>query len=59
MVGGVGRAIAEQHSLSSISLHGVVDVAFYAVVSASVGYCVKVAWDYLFQHFRDRNSDGE
>ena len=45
MVGGVGRAIAEQHSLSSISLHGVIDVAFYAVVSASVGYCVKVAWD--------------
>ena len=59
MVGGVGRAIAEQHSLSSISLHGVVDVAFYAVVSASVGYCVKVAWDYLFQSFRNRNSDGQ
>jgi hypothetical protein len=41
MVEGVGRAIAEQHFLSSISLHGVVDVAFYALVSASVGYCVK------------------
>jgi hypothetical protein len=59
MVGGVGRAIAEQHSLSSISLHGVVDVAFYAVVSASVGYCVKVAWDYLFHRFRNRNSDSQ
>ena len=59
MVGGVGRAIAEQHSLSSISLHGVIDVAFYAVVSASVGYCVKVAWDTLFKRFRNRNSDGQ
>lgn len=45
MVGGIGRAIAEQHSLSSISLHGVVDVALYAVVFTSVGYCIKVAWD--------------
>ena len=36
MVGGVGRAIAEQHSLSSISLHGVIDVAFYAVVSCAL-----------------------
>jgi len=56
MVGGVSRAMTEQLTLSSISLHGVVDVAFYAVVSASVGYCVKVAWDYLFQHYRKRNS---
>ncbi|MEY2964182.1 MAG: hypothetical protein RL754_1443, partial [Bacteroidota bacterium] len=43
MVGGVGRAIAEQHSLSSISLNGVIDVAFYAVVSASVGYWLEPA----------------
>jgi hypothetical protein len=59
MVGGVGRAIAEQHSLSSISLHGVIDVAFYAVVSASVGYCVKVAWDTLFKRYRNRNTKGQ
>jgi hypothetical protein len=59
MVGGVGRAIAEQHALSSISLHGVIDVAFYAVVSASVGYCVKVAWDTLFKRYRNRNSKGQ
>lgn len=52
MVGGVGRAIAEQHSLTSISLHGVIDVAFYAVVSASVGYCVKVAWGLCHQSHR-------
>ncbi|MEY3050264.1 MAG: hypothetical protein RLY31_49, partial [Bacteroidota bacterium] len=59
MVGGVGRAIAEQHSLSSISLNGVIDVAFYAVVSASVGYCVKVAWDTLFKRYRNRNTKGQ
>ena len=56
MVGGVSRALAEQQSLSSISIHGVVDVAFYAVVSASVGYCVKVAWDLLYQNFKNRKS---
>ena len=42
MVGGVGRAIAEQHSLTSISLHGVIDVAFYAVVSASVKSAIRL-----------------
>jgi hypothetical protein len=56
MVGGVSRALAEQQTLSSISFHGVVDVAFYAVVSASVGYCVKVAWDILYQHYKQRKS---
>jgi len=59
MVGGVSRAIAEQHSLTSISLPGVIDVAFYAVVSASVGYCVKVAWDTLFKRYRNRNTKGQ
>jgi hypothetical protein len=56
MVGGVSRALAEQQTLSSISLHGIVDVAFYAVVSASVGYCVKVAWDSLYQYYKLRKS---
>lgn len=56
MVGGVSRALAEQQPLSSISLHEVVDVAFYAVVSASVGYCVKVAWDSLHQIYKLRKS---
>jgi hypothetical protein len=56
MVGGVSRALAEQQTLLSISLHGVVDVAFYAVVSASVGYCVKVALDSLYQYYKLRKS---
>lgn len=57
MVGGVARVLSEPDSLSSVSLTGVVDVAFYAVVSASVGYCVKVVWDYFFQRFRNHNSN--
>jgi len=59
MVGGVTRAISEQMTLSAISLHGVVDVAFYAVVSASVGYCVKVTWDFLFSRIRKKEKGHE
>jgi hypothetical protein len=45
ILGGVSRAVTEQVPLSTITLTGVVDVAAYAVVSASVGYCVKVVMD--------------
>lgn len=54
MVGGVTRALSEEMTLTEISLHGIVDVAFYAVVSASVGYCVKVAFDVLFNRFKKK-----
>jgi len=47
MVGGVTRAISEQMTLSAISLHGVVDVAFYAVVSASVGISLNIIFRHL------------
>ncbi|HCS20161.1 MAG TPA: hypothetical protein DIW47_06300 [Bacteroidetes bacterium] len=49
MAGGVIRAISEQLAASTISLAGVIDVAFYAVVSASVGYCAKVLLDTYFK----------
>jgi len=45
MLGGVSRAVTEQVPLSSITLSSVIDVIVYAVVSASVGYCVKMALD--------------
>lgn len=45
MLGGISRAVTEQVPLTTITLSGVVDVAAYAVVSASVGYCVKVVMD--------------
>lgn len=57
LLGGVSRALTEQISTSSISLSGVVDVAFYAVVSASVGYCVKIALDGAYQKLKSRKSD--
>jgi hypothetical protein len=53
VVGGVTKAMSEQMTLSSISLQGITDVAFSAVISASVGYCVKVAWDVIFKKFRN------
>ena len=53
VVGGVTKAMSEQMTLSSISLQGITDVAFYAVISASVGYCVKVTWDVIFKKFRN------
>jgi len=54
MVGGVSRAVSEQVSLTSITFPGVIDVAAYAVVSASVGYCVKVSLDLLHRKIRGR-----
>jgi hypothetical protein len=45
MIGGVTRAVAEEMTLSTISLQGFLDVVFYATVSASVGYGVKRLWD--------------
>lgn len=55
MAGGLTRALSEEMTLSAISLHGVIDVSFYAVISASVGYGVKLAWDGLWQRVHDRN----
>lgn len=51
ILGGVSRAVTEQVPLSTITLTGVVDVAAYAVVSASVGYCVKVVMDMAHKRF--------
>lgn len=49
MVGGVSKAVSAHLTIASISLGGVIDVAFYAVISASVGYCVKLIYDYLLR----------
>lgn len=57
LLGGISRALTEQISVSSISLSGVVDVSFYAVVSATVGYCVKVVLDGAYKRFKSKKSD--
>jgi hypothetical protein len=56
LVGGVSRALVEKLSVGSISFHGVIDVAFYAVISASVGYCVKVTLDEAYQKIKSKKS---
>jgi predicted CDP-diglyceride synthetase/phosphatidate cytidylyltransferase len=47
MLGGVSKAISEKLTLCAITTQGVIDVAFYALISASVGYLVKVSFDSL------------
>ncbi len=55
MVGGVSKAVSEHLTLASISLTAMVDVAFYALISASVGYGVKLAFDGLRQRWMAKN----
>ena len=43
--GGVGKAISAKLILANITLTGVIDVAFYAAISAMVGYGVKKVID--------------
>lgn len=50
--GGVGKALSSHLTLANITLDGVADVAFYAAVSAIVGYGVKLVIDYLKRSFR-------
>ena len=55
MLGGVSRAVTEQIPLSTITLSSVIDVAAYAVVSASVGYCVKIVMDIFKNRYSKKN----
>lgn len=50
--GGVTKALSSHQTLANITLDGVADVAFYAAVSALVGYGVKMLIDYLKNRFR-------
>jgi len=45
LVGGLFKAVADHAAATTVSLAGVVDVAIYAFVSASVGYGVKLTLD--------------
>ncbi len=48
--GGVGKAISAKLILANITFIGIIDVAFYAAISAMVGYGVKKAIDKII-HF--------
>jgi|TARA_B110001452_G_scaffold251162_1_gene239957 hypothetical protein len=45
LFGGLLKAIADHASATNITLAGAIDVAAYAIISASVGYGVKLTLD--------------
>jgi len=46
ILGGVTKAFSS-FTIASINFHGIVEVAFYAAISAIVGYAVKVCIDFI------------
>ena len=50
--GGVGKALSNYHVFANISMKGVFEVAFYAAISALVGFGVKVLIDYIQNKIR-------
>ena len=52
--GGVGKAISAKLILANITFTGMIDVAFYAAISAMVGYGVKKAIDKAAFHLKQR-----
>ncbi len=52
MFGGIGKALSNFHVFANISVQGVFEVAFYAAISALVGFGVKVLIDYIKNQIR-------
>jgi hypothetical protein len=52
--GGVGKAISAKLILANITFTGIIDVAFYAAISAMVGYGVKKAIDKVVFYLKRR-----
>jgi len=50
--GGVGKAISAKLILANITFSGMIDVAFYAAISAMVGYGVKKVIDKAVFHLK-------
>jgi hypothetical protein len=47
IIGGVAKAINAGFALCSISIPHIIDVAFYAALSAFIGYSIKLGFDEL------------
>ncbi|MBT3300901.1 MAG: hypothetical protein HOD63_01355 [Bacteroidetes bacterium] len=47
VIGGVTKAINSGFTLCSISIPHIIDVAFYAALSAFIGYSIKLGFDEL------------
>jgi hypothetical protein len=56
IIGGVTKAVNAGFTLCSISLPHVLDVAFYAAVSAIIGYSIKLCFDEIRQTIKKRKS---
>ena len=54
LVGGLFKAISGHVPFATVSVAGAMDVAFYAIVSASVGYGVKLSLDHLSRRKRQK-----
>ena len=52
--GGVSKTVTSHFLLASITFQGIIEVAFYAAISAMVGYGVKKGIDWLVNHFKKR-----
>jgi len=55
IIGGLGKAATYPTMLANITLHGIVNVAFYAGISAAAGYVVKCGLDYLSRRIHHKN----
>jgi hypothetical protein len=49
LCGGLGKALTSHLILNNITIHGTIEVAFYAAVSAMVGYGVKKSFDWIIK----------
>ena len=54
LCGGLGKALTAHLVLANITFHGTIDVAFYAAISALVGYGVKKGIDSMLIYFKRR-----
>jgi hypothetical protein len=52
LFGGLGKALTAHLVLASITFQGIIEVSFYAAISALVGYGVKKGVDNLVKYFK-------
>jgi hypothetical protein len=52
LCGGLGKALTAHLVITNITFQGIIEVAFYAAISALVGYGVKKGIDNLVNRFK-------
>jgi hypothetical protein len=56
VIGGVTKAVNSGFTLNSISIPHIIDVAFYAAISAFIGYSIKLGFDELRSFIKRKRS---